>query len=219
MIITCLHTADSNIAVFEAAARGLELPQGVLRHAVRADLLQAAEREGGLTEALACETAAVVSALSGEADAVLLTCSTLGPSVAKVTSGAGAPVLRVDAALAQEAARIAGQGKLMALCAVETTVGPTTQLFAEATRHTGAELEVRLVKGAWSRFKGGDHDGYLSAIAAAVEAVYREGAAIVALAQASMAGAADRVCSGPKPLTSPRAGLGAAVRAMAAARP
>ncbi|WP_245317799.1 hypothetical protein [Ensifer sp. 1H6] len=49
MIIACLHTADSNVAVFEAAARELGLAAGVLRHAVRPDLLEAAERAGGLT--------------------------------------------------------------------------------------------------------------------------------------------------------------------------
>lgn len=37
------------------------------------------------------------------------------------------------------------------------------------------------------------------------------GAATVALAQASMAGAADLVKDGPKPLSSPAAGLAAAV--------
>ncbi len=50
--IACRHTVDSNIAVFEAAAQGLDLG---LSHVVRADLLSCAE-------------------------AVLLTCSTVGPA-------------------------------------------------------------------------------------------------------------------------------------------
>ena len=44
--IACLHTVDSNIAVFEAAARGLDI---VMSHHVRADLLSRAEAAGGLT--------------------------------------------------------------------------------------------------------------------------------------------------------------------------
>lgn len=40
MIVACLHTAESNVAVFEAAR-----PEAVtLSHAVRTDLLAAAER-------------------------------------------------------------------------------------------------------------------------------------------------------------------------------
>ncbi len=46
MTIACLHTAESNIAVYEAAAKILGLPAGTLRHHVRADLLRAAEEAG-----------------------------------------------------------------------------------------------------------------------------------------------------------------------------
>ncbi len=73
MRIACLHTAESNVAVFEAAR-----PDGVrLSHAVRPDLLAAAEAEG-LTAAIAAATVEALGALDG--DAVLLTCSTLGPA-------------------------------------------------------------------------------------------------------------------------------------------
>ncbi|MDP9630740.1 UNVERIFIED_ORG: hypothetical protein J2W85_002815 [Ensifer adhaerens] len=212
MIIACLHSADSNVAVFEAAARELGLAAGVLRHAVRPDLLEAAERAGGLTDDIAEETAAALTALAGGADAVLLTCSTLGPSTAIVRE-APVPVLRTDAALAEKAASI-GE-KVVALCAVETTVAPTTALFAEATKRKGVALEVRLVAGAWGLFKAGDRDGYLAAIADAADAAYNDGAAIVALAQASMAGAAELVRRGTRPLTSPSAGLSAALEQIA----
>ena len=42
MKIACLHTAESNVAVFDAAAMALGIPTGVLHHEVRADLLAAA---------------------------------------------------------------------------------------------------------------------------------------------------------------------------------
>lgn len=178
-----------------------------LRHTVRADLLRAAEEAGGLTEDITQQTAAVLSALAAKADAVLLTCSTLGPSVVRAGLGTAVPILRVDAALAEKAA--ATGGKLVVLCAVETTVAPTTALFADAARRSGAVLEVRLVEGAWALFKAGSRDGYLAAIAQAAEAAY------VALAQASMAGAADHVRNGPRPLSSPAAGLESAVNMIA----
>ncbi|MGF6175521.1 aspartate/glutamate racemase family protein [Ensifer sp. 4252] len=208
MIIVCLHTADSNVAVFEAAARELGLAADVLRHAVRPDLLEAAERAGGLTDDIARETAAALTKLAAGASAVILTCSTLGPSIAMVHE-APAPVLRIDAALAEKATSVGG--KVVVLCAVETTVAPTTVLFADAAKRKGVAIEVRLVDGAWGLFKSGHCDGYLAAIADAADAAYDDGAAIVALAQASMAGAADLVRRGPRPLTSPMAGLSAAL--------
>ena len=44
MRIACLHTADSNAAVFETAAQGTPL---VLTHTVRAELLREAEARAG----------------------------------------------------------------------------------------------------------------------------------------------------------------------------
>lgn len=210
MRIACLHTAASNIAVFDAAAQAVGLASGVLAHTVRADLLAAAERAGGLTDAIAAETGTALRSLCGTADAVVLTCSTLGPSVAALAGTATVPVLRVDAALAEAA--VANGGRVVALCAVETTVEPTTRLFAEAAATTGADVEVRLVPGAWDLFKAGDRDGYLAAVARAADDAYAAGASTVVLAQASMAGAADLVHNGPAPLTSPTAGLAAALR-------
>ena len=209
MKIACLHTAESNIAVFEAAAREIGLPETVLAHAVRADLLANAEKAGGLTYDIARETASLLRSLGQKADAVVLTCSTLGPTVDELEGTIRIPTLRVDAALAEQAVQVGG--RIAVLCAVETTLGPTARLFATAAAATQTPFEVRLVPGAWDLFKAGDRDGYLSAIAEAADAAYREGAAIVALAQASMAGAADLVKGGPRPLSSPAAGLAAAV--------
>lgn len=212
MRIACLHTAEGNIAVFETAARQIDLTAGVLSHQVRSDLLEAAERAGGLTSDIVAATASILRELGQGADAVILTCSTLGPSVDGLERIMTAPALRVDAALAAQA--IAIGGKVVALCAVETTLEPTTQLFAEAARSSRTPYEVRLVPGAWALFKAGDRDGYLSAIADAADTAYRDGASIVALAQASMAGAADLVQGGPRPLSSPAAGLAAAADAI-----
>ncbi|MDH6230280.1 hypothetical protein M2281_000852 [Mesorhizobium soli] len=205
MKIACLHTAQSNVAVFEEAAQELGLPDGALHHEVRPDLLLAAEDAGGLTPELERETASILRLLSQEADAVILTCSTLGPSVDGLEESTTVPVMRADAALAEQA--LDAGGTTIALCAVETTIKPTTELFAEAAKRSGASFEVRLVPGAWALFKAGKYDAYLSDIARAADAAYSDGATTVALAQASMAGAVDLVKCGPKPLTSPIAGL------------
>lgn len=208
MRITCLHTADSNIAVFANAALELGLSSHQFLHVSRPDLLAAAEQAGGLTEAIRQQTASVLLKLSEDADRVLLTCSTLGAAATLASESTAVPVLRVDQALAEQAMQTAGN--IVALCAVETTVKPTQQLFEQVTKHPQAQLEVRLVPGAWAKFRQGDLAGYLQSVAAAADAAFMQGAACVVLAQASMTGAAQLTQMG-KPLTSPECGLRAAV--------
>ncbi len=193
MRIACLHSAESNVAIFEAAR-----PDGVrLSHAVRPDLLAAAEAEG-LTPGIAAATAEALGALAeGEGtDAVLLTCSTLGP--AAMAAGA----IRADAALAEAAA--AGGGTVEVLCAAPSTLTATAELFGAAAGRSGARVTIRLVPDAWRLFHAGDHAAYFERIARDAEA---SRAAVVALAQASMAPAAGLTA---RPvLTCPQAALAA----------
>lgn len=214
MRIACLHTAESNIDVFNTAAEQLNLPKHSLHHEVRADLLAAAELAGGLTPGIERGTCDVLLDLARDADAVLLTCSTLGPCISSVSTISAVPVMRVDSALAEMATQRGGN--VIALCTVETTLGPTAEVFAQAAKRFGSEVEVRLVPDAWELFKAGQRASYLSAIATTAEEAFDSGAAVVALAQSSMAGAADLVTRGPKPLTSPSAGLAVAMKAIAA---
>ena len=72
---------------------------------------------------------------------------------------------------------------------------------------------MQLVPGAWDVFKAGDRSRYLSMIATAADEAFQGGAAQVALAQASMAGAARLAAGGRIPLTSPTVGLAAAIKA------
>ena len=215
--IACLHTVESNASVFDAALRDLGLAGVELSHTVRADLLAAAEKAGGMTPAIAQQTGDALRALCADADAVLLTCSTVGPAAEEVAPTAAVPMLRVDAALAREAVK--NGGKVVVLCAVETTVEPTRRLFEKAAQATGAKIDMRLVPGAWDAFRAGDPARYWSLIAQAADKVSGEGGvACVALAQASMAGAASLSTVGRRPLNSPMVGLKAAAEATAAQR-
>ena len=110
MRITCLHTAESNIAVFDSAARELGIEPDVLQHEVRAELLVAAECAGGLTAGISNATKLELLSLAQHADAVVLTCSTLGPSIEDITNNAESPILRADEALASVAAHAASAG-------------------------------------------------------------------------------------------------------------
>lgn len=184
MRIACLHTAAGNAALFEAAADGLGV---ALIHEVRPELLAAAE-SGPVP---LTETAALLATLAGASDGVLLTCSTCGPAVELAASSK--PVLRADALLARQA----GPGSLVLYAA------PTTE---ESTRALFAGADVCLVPEAWDEFKAGRFDAYFDTVARAAEAGFAAGWNCIALAQASMAPAAER-CRYGLPLTVPRVAL------------
>ena len=73
------------------------------------------------------------------------------------------------------------------------------------------KVTVQLVPGAWAAFKAGERERYLGLVADAADASLGGGASRVALAQASMAGAAPLTQARPPPLTSPGVGLQAAI--------
>jgi hypothetical protein len=144
---------------------------------------------------------------------VLLTCSSIGRAVEGLQDEA-VPVIRVDGALAEHA--VADGGRVTVLYAAPSTAAPTGQLFAAAAVKTGADIDMRMVPQAWDRFSAGDFPGYFALIAEAADAAYLDGADVVALAQVSMAGAAELVRDGPVPLTSPAIGLQAVIERLAA---
>jgi hypothetical protein len=202
-VVACLHTAASNVAVFEAACPA----DLTLRHSVRSDLLVEAEREGGVTETLEQWMAAALLALTREADAVVLTCSTFGPAIARAQP-CPVPIIGSDAALAAEAMR--GAAPLVVLCSSPTTLAPTRALYSEA----GVRAAVQMVPGAWTMFRSGDLPAYHRRVADAADHAFAAGAGTVALAQSSMAAAAW-LCKAGVPLTSPCTALRAALRACA----
>lgn len=202
--IACLHTADSNVAVFEAARAKLGWPEGVLSHHVRADLFAAAEAAGALTEGVADLTREAVAGLSRDFPAVLMTCSTLGPALPTDTPA----ILRADGALAEAAVR--DGGKVVVICAAPTTLQSTGDLFRAAAAKTGALIDIWWIDGAWDMFKAGQIDRYEQTLAEAADRARASGAQQVALAQASMAGASRRTRLQPPPLTVPDSGLVAA---------
>lgn len=206
MRLACLHTADSNVQVFDEAADGLGIR---LIHRVRTDLLADADDAGHLTDAIATRTAKALDALIEDADAVILSCSTLGPVVRVFQGRGGVPVLRVDEALAR-AVGASGQ-RVTVLCAAPTTLDSTTSLFQAEAAGTATQLDVRMVPGAWDLFLAGERRAYLHRIAAAADAAWQDGAQQVALAQSSMAPAV-RLCARGAPWSSPGAAVAAAMK-------
>jgi hypothetical protein len=200
--VSCLHTAESNVAVFEAARAALPVAAITLRHEIRPEMLREPD------DALLDDAARLLEALAEGADAVVLTCSTIGAAVERAR--AACPVLRGDAALAEAATR--SGDPVTVLFAAPTTREPTRRLFEAAAARSGARLTFTCCEGAWPLFLAGETGRYLATIA--LEA--RRATGRVALAQASMAGAAALV--DPPPLTVPTTALMAAARAALAWR-
>ncbi|MCF7644341.1 aspartate/glutamate racemase family protein [Bacillus subtilis] len=205
MRIACLHTAASNIGIFEQAASRLALPAGQLHHVVQSSLLEEAEKQGGITPAISSQTLRIITELLEDADAVLVTCSTLGTIADAAQSSFNKPVLRTDRALAEQA--LESGLSVTVLCTAPTTLQPTTDLFRQVFANVSVTPDIRLIDKAWDIFRSGDSATYNRMIADAAETACQKSTQLVVLAQTSMADAAALISPERKVLDAPTAAL------------
>ncbi|WP_224283967.1 arylsulfatase [Streptomyces sp. LS1784] len=216
-MLALLHTSSVHVPVFDAL-RDRDHPGLPLRHIVSEELLARARTDG--PDAVAGDIdRALASTVAAGAAAVLCTCSTIGGVAETRAAALGVPVLRVDRPMAAAAVAVAPAGgrtttHIAVIAALAGTVGPTVALIDEEAARSGRPVTVTatVVDGAWDRFESGDQTGYLTTIAAAVEAV--DDADVIVLAQASMADAAHRTTTAVPVLSSPALGLRAAAVAV-----
>ncbi len=211
--LALLHTGEAHVGAFAELFEEI-LPEAVLSHLVREDLLLRAQLAGAVTPDIAAETAESLQELAGQGARLLLcTCSTLGPAVEAAAADIAIPVLRVDRPLAEAA--VAAGDRLLVVATAETTLAPTSALLEDAATNAerAVSLEVLCLPEAWEAFESGDREGYEKQIAEAVQkavenAGSRNGSGgfdAVVLAQASMAGAAEKLADlGIPVLASPR---------------
>lgn len=193
MNITCLHTAQSHVAAFEArfAKAGWD---GALSHIMRTDLLARAQQDGADT--VEHDLRCIVADHAG--DAILCTCSTLGPVLEKL----GDPrLVRIDRPAMEAAARY--KTVLLAIC-LESTRAASAALFADCS---GGRLpRIVMCDEAWPLFGAGDMNGFYRRIAAVVgqKLIASPETDCIVLGQASMQGAALLLCdTGVPVLTTP----------------
>ncbi|MEU6944447.1 arylsulfatase [Streptomyces sp. NPDC046316] len=209
MNLALLHTSGAHVPVFDGL-RDRHHPGLGLRHLVAEELLVRAGAEG--PEAVAGAVRDVLAeAVADGTDAVLCTCSTIGGVAERSAAELGVPVLRVDRPMAAEAVRAE---KIVVVATVASTLAPTLDLLREESGERTSFVTTLVVDGAWERFLAGDRDGYLDAVAAAVDGVDPTGDPVIVLAQASMADAAERTTTPLTVLSSPRLGLAAAATAV-----
>jgi len=207
MKISFLHTIESNKAVFGLAAVKAGWSADQIRHATREDLRQAMAQQpapSGSAHGLVHEA---LRGLMAEADAVIVTCATLGPAV-DTLAAPSVPIIRADAALAEAASR-AGRN-IAVLCAVESSVAPNRALFEHYAAATGASVTVQLIPGAWALYQEGKQAACMAACAQVADEAYAQGFDVVAYAHPWMTDSAELVENTRPPIHGVQAALNAA---------
>lgn len=183
MRIALLHTAEIHVATFDQIFDDLNADLR-LDHRVDASLLARA-RQNGL-DAVRADVRAILDDL-GDADAVLCTCSTLGPLIDEATRISG-NIIRIDRPLMEHACAD-GNRILVALC-LDSTRRATLDLLSDCAEKAGrnAQVVVVLCDAAWAFFEAGDIAAYGQSIAGSIKSKLSEGHEVdsIVLAQASM---------------------------------
>ncbi|WP_210480296.1 aspartate/glutamate racemase family protein [Naasia sp. SYSU D00948] len=195
---------------------------GPIVHVVDAGLLAAAV-DHGVDDEVRAEVLRHVRHLADDgADAILVTCSSIGEAVEEAARRVDVPVLRVDATMAEEAVALAADraqgdrsGRIAVLATLAATLGPTGRLLESRVREASSPVEVtaRVVGGAAAARASGDQAGHDRLVADAI-AEAASSADVVVLAQASMAAAAAGLDLDVPVLTSPEGGAAALVAAV-----
>jgi Asp/Glu/hydantoin racemase len=194
--------------MFSKLAREI-LPGFESFHMTDESLIRNTIRSGHLTPATRRRLISMVgSAHEGGADAVMVTCSSIGEGAAMARDLFDFPVFRIDEAMARKAVQ---SGRRIGVAAtLRTTLEPTMRLIEQTAATAGREVEVvpSLCDGAFEAVIGGDvarHDSML------IESLHRLRAEVdvVVLAQASMVRVIDlmQLSGGPPMLSSPELAL------------
>ena len=198
-----IHTGHVLIPVFAQLAK--EHLEGIdVFHMLDESLIRNTIADGGLSKPTARRLMGMIeSARGGGADAVMVTCSSIGEGVAIARRQFDFPILRVDEAMAEKA--VESGGRIGVAATLRTTLEPTVALLRETAARAGRDVEIvpQLSDGAFECLIAGDaprHDRMLSASLSDL----RKDVDIIVLAQASMARVAAQFNGpGPRILSSP----------------
>ena len=215
-----LHTVPALAGTFQSALLQ-RLPDVEAVHLADPALLATAVREGVTPEVRRRVAQHLRYLVDAGADAVLVTCSSIGEAVEEAAATLAVPVLRVDApmtadavAAASRAGAAAGRpGRIAVLATLAATLGPTGRLLERAAGDADVVVSSTVVDGAVAARNAGDQATHDRLVADAVTAAGAD-ADVVVLAQASMADAAAGAAVPVPVLTSPEGGIAALVAAL-----
>lgn len=211
--LALIHTVPSLVPVFGSLTHELA-PDVSTTDMVDEALLEEAIAAGEVPPATAERLERHVRrALDDGADAVLVTCSSMGAVVDDLRERHGWPLLRVDEAMVDAA--LAAGSRIGVAATLRSTLRPTAELVRRRARELGRddasfELVTRVVDGAFAALKTGDLEAHDEAVRAALRELI-PGVDVIVLAQASMARVAGTLDPGETAstpiLSSPRLGV------------
>ena len=215
--IALVHALRASMAPIEAAFARVwpeaHLAQ-LLDDALPADL----ERAGGVDAAMERRFVALARcAVDAGADAVLFSCSAFGNAIEAARDAVPVLVMKPNEAMVADA--VAGGGPVALLATFAPTLDSMRPEFEAEAARQGRQLKMRVahVPGALAALQAGDAERHDALIA---EAAVRHGGgdAVVALAQFSMARAAERVraATATNVLTTPDTAVAALRRRLVA---
>lgn len=203
MTLAFIHTGHVLIPVFAQLAKE-RLPGVDVFHMLDESLIRNTIAGGGLSKPTIRRLMSTIeSAHDGGADAVMVTCSSIGEGVPIARRQFDFPILRVDEAMAEAAVKTGG--RIGVAATLRSTLEPTVALLRETAARAGREVEIvpRLSEGAFERLISGDAPGHDHMLAASLSELRKE-VDVIVLAQASMARVAAQFDgSGPRILSSP----------------
>jgi Asp/Glu/hydantoin racemase len=190
--LALLHTSHVLIPMFSRLCEQT-IPGVAIFHMVDESLIKNTIAAQGLAKSTVRRLLTLIRiAHEGGADAVLVTCSSIGPAVPIARQVFDFPVLRVDEAMAKEAVR--NGGHIGVLATLLTTLEPTVALLRETAAAHSRKIDVVpcLCKGAFEALIAGDNETHDHIVSAALLQLMGS-VDVVVLAQASMAGVVERV--------------------------
>ncbi len=207
--IAFIHTVTGLVPTFDALVRA-ELGGWQGFNMVDESLLRATIRDGSPSPMTKRRLAALVnSAVDAKADAVVVTCSSLGEAVEVARPFCPVPLFRIDEGMA--IAAVASARRIGVLATLGSTLVPTGDLIRATAQRLDRTCIVtdRLAEGAFQILAAGDIARHDAMIADHLRSLVHE-VDLVVLAQASMARALATVeheLGGLPVLTSPELGV------------
>ncbi|MEP9379374.1 aspartate/glutamate racemase family protein [Aquabacter sp. CN5-332] len=212
--LALIHTVAGLVPVFEELA-ARHLPGWAPFNIVDESLLRNTIREGSLSQLTMRRLATYVwSAVDAGAQAILVTCSSLGPAVDAAIPLCPVPLFRVDDGMALAA--LEKGRRIGVLATLSTTLAPTTALLERHAAQAGRDVRIasHLCDGAFAKLAAGDRAAHDDLVRAGLLAIAPE-VDVVVLAQASMARALEGSASSVPVLTSPELGVAHMASALA----
>ena len=193
--LALIHTSPTLTPLFGKLCAEL-IPTATVFHMVDESLIKDTIREGSLRRVTIRRLLSMIeSAERAGADAVMVTCSSIGEGVDFGQRLFDIPVIRVDEAMARKAVRMGR--KIGVMATLRTTLEPTVALLRDKAAEAGIEIEIieSLCDGAFEAVLAGDQATHDRILTAALKNDMK-GVDVVVLAQASMSGVVKSMPAG-----------------------